>query len=43
MIDLKKEIDKYRPLPETDGLEEDIKNSEIEDIMDLIAMLKETR
>ncbi len=39
MIDLKKEIEKYKPVLEIDSIEDDINNNDIEDIMDLIEML----
>ncbi len=40
MIDLKKEIDKYKPILEIDGLQEDINKDDIKDIMDLLSTLK---
>lgn len=40
MIDLKKEIEKYKPILEVDGIEESTKKSEIEDIIDLIDIIK---
>lgn len=40
MIDLKKEIEKYKPVLEIDGIEDDINNNDVEDIMDLIEMLE---
>lgn len=40
MIDLKKEIEKYKPVLEIDSIEDDINNNDVEDIMDLIEMLE---
>ena len=40
MIDLKKEIEKYRPVLEIDEIEDDINTDEIKDIMELISTLK---
>ncbi len=39
MIDLKKEIEKYRPIQEADSIKSDIDSGEVEDILDLIEML----
>lgn len=41
MIDLKKEIEKYKPVLEIDGIEEDLNKSSIEDILDIISMIKQ--
>lgn len=43
MIDLKKEIEKYKPVLEIDGIEDDINNNDVEDIMDLLEMLESRR
>ncbi len=40
MIDLKKEIEKYRPVLEIDEIEDDLNRDEIKDIMELITSLK---
>lgn len=39
MIDFKSEIEKYKPLLEIDNIEENIRNDEIQDIMDLLKEL----
>ncbi len=41
MIDLKKEIEKYKPVLEIDGIEDDLNKSSIEDILDIISMIKQ--
>lgn len=41
MIDLKKEIEKYKPVLEIDGIEDDINKNDIEDLLDLISMIKQ--
>lgn len=40
MIDIKKEIDKYKPVLEMEDIEKDMNKDEIKDIMELIRVLK---